>query len=449
MLKNAYLEPYVEQKQNLSDFEKNLLANNENHKLFLEKPLSLYRIKKLPNENMQKFIDDILNNKDINTLLYASNVKKEQNYFLKQNKKMLRNNQSNKTLYPFITKQRMRPCESLFFKKKKELVLKEIKINVAKYKIEKSESLKKLKIKIDEFIKNQTKIKNETEKLYEDPINTNRIKSYQRTLYNCLKKSQSFSEFKLPDIYYNKDDVFSRLYYNMIYYPIKIKIDNNNKTKNKKSPLKKHKRSKTEKKFEIKKSNNKNSIFIDTEERKKTKKMNLKHIIKESCGKEFLIRPTLSVIERCFSKTSGGPNVKQIYLKKLNFNKFKAQKSKHFLSSDGSIEDDPEPNAVDINDYRDDNLNTNLHIAVMNNDIKFVKYFLFKNCNPDEKNIFGQTPLHIAVQNQNYDIIKLLIDDDADITIQDNKGETPYSLASIDIKNKFQFNKLLMMKPSY
>ena len=62
-----------------------------------------------------------------------------------------------------------------------------------------------------------------------------------------------------------------------------------------------------------------------------------------------------------------------------------------------------------------------MHLAVKENNEEFVKYFLKKNYNPNEQNIYGDTPLHYAVEVKNKQIIKLLIEDGGDLPLKNIK----------------------------
>ena len=81
-------------------------------------------------------------------------------------------------------------------------------------------------------------------------------------------------------------------------------------------------------------------------------------------------------------------------------NKFKRKKLKEklYFSCDNSKIEQSEDDIIDVNDYRDNDLNSNLHLAVKDNNVEFVKYFLNKNFSPNEQNKYGDTPLHFAMQ---------------------------------------------------
>ena len=298
--------------------------------------------------------------------------------------------------------------------------------------------MNKLKLKNDEFFKSQKNINKLNSKLFFRSVNEIRFKGYQRSFKTCLEKSKSNSEFNLPEVDLKIDDVYSRLYHNMILTPIKIgkKMNKNNKLKNKKiKPL-----------INLDNLNNmrneniprRRSVFtLPVEERVVKHKFKLRNLFREYIGKEFLIVSSFSNRQKCWRKSSGGPTVKELYMGKLNLNKFKRNKlkEKNYFSSENSKEDDT---IMDVNDYRDKDLNSNLHLAVKNNNVEFVQYFLNKNYNPNEKNKLGDTPLHYAIEQKNKQIIKLLIDNKGDLDIKNNNGISPYDLADKELRNYFK-----------
>ena len=85
--------------------------------------------------------------------------------------------------------------------------------------------------------------------------------------------------------------------------------------------------------------------------------------------------------------------------------------------------------------YRDTENNSNLHIAVINNSIELVKYFLNKNYDINQINKNGQTALHLACELGYENIMNLLIEKGADINIKDNKGRKPLDIFSKPSKN--------------
>ncbi len=183
------------------------------------------------------------------------------------------------------------------------------------------------------------------------------------------------------------------------------------------------------------KNNERKSINL-YEEGNKKKKFKIKNIFREYLGKEFLIVQSFKNRQKCWKKNSGGPGVKGQDQGKINLNKFKRNNSKdnYFFENSKNEEYD----IIDVNDYKDKDLNSNLHLAVKENNEEFVKFFLKKNYNPNEQNIYGDTPLHYAVEVKNKQIIKLLIEDGGDLYLKNNKEISPYDLADKEIRTYFK-----------
>ena len=436
MLKNAYLEKF-KNKRNISEFEKQLLSEDENYVMNLQRPLSIKEIKHLKNDRLQIFIDDLMCNKKVNRLLFSRNGKKELDLYSKQKKAILKNASISNSSNNYPKGQKLTQCESLFWEKKKAKVFDSIKNDISNFKLTKSLSMSKLKSKNKEFYKNQQKTYKINCKLFFRPVNEVRLQGYQRSFKTCLEKSKSNSEFSLPDVDLKLDDVYSRLYHNMILSPIKLtKKHKKNKIKNiKVKPLLNVEDSNN---IKIENTSKRKSVFtIPVGEKTVKRKFKLRNIFREYLGKEFLIVSSFSNRQRCWQKISGGPGVKERYMGKLDLNKFKKNKlkEKNYFSSENSKEED---DIMDVNDYRDENLNSNLHLAVKNNSLEFVKYFLDKNYNPNERNKLGDTPLHYAMEQKNKEIIQLLIDNKGDTEIKNNKGISPYDLADKEIRKFFK-----------
>ena len=83
---------------------------------------------------------------------------------------------------------------------------------------------------------------------------------------------------------------------------------------------------------------------------------------------------------------------------------------------------------------------TLLHISVINNTKKILKFLLSDN-NVNINSIDKQknTPLHYAITLKNFELIKLLIGKHAKMTIKNKKGETPIDIAKkLNIKNQIE-----------
>ena len=418
MLKNSFLRKFKTKKNIGYDYEKYILSEDENYIINLERPLSIKEIKKLPKEKLQIFIDDIMCNNKVNNLLYLGNSKKELYLYLKQKKSLLKNTKLTDTIDQSKMGRKLRPCESLFLKKKKVKMFDVIKNNIKNFKLMKSLSMSKLMVKNKEFYKSQQNTDKVSRKLFYKPVNEARYNGYKRSFQTCLEKSKSDPNFSLPDVKFKLDDVYSRLYHNRIFYPMNLKIKDYSKKKKKNISLKSI--------LSINISSNLrndistlNSFNTNDETKKKIPKFRLRNIFREYWGKEFLITPTYINRYKCWKKNSGGPRAKENLIPE---------------------NDKKDQDIIDINDYKDNNLNNNLHLAVKENNEDFVKYFLDKNFSPNEQNKYGETPLHYAMKLKNKNIIEILLKKGGNINIKNNRGITPYDLADKDIKIHFNFN---------
>lgn len=164
MLRNAYLEPYKKEKKKISEYEKDMLMHDGNHILQLERPISNIGIRKLPNNVLSSFVNDIMCNKQIGHLLYPTTFPKQKSLYLKQqnyvykittlnknknlidylNKEKKENNKKNSTQNgyedEYITNGKI-----INYQKQEEVD--DIKNNIKSFKSNKSTKIKNLKIK--------------------------------------------------------------------------------------------------------------------------------------------------------------------------------------------------------------------------------------------------------------------------------------------------------------
>ena len=532
MLRNAYLESYKKDKKKLSEYEKDMLIHDGNHILQQERPLSNIGIKKLPNEMLSSFVNDIMCNKKTGHLLYPLTFPKQVRLYLKQQNYVYKitNLNKNKSFVDYLKEidkkknkeddknnldnnnsndsenENLLSCGKIINYQKQEEV-DDIKKNIKSFKLNKSTKMKKLKIKNKKFFKSQPLVDKKLTKLSFRPVNDIRIKGYQKALDNCLQRSYINQNFNLPNIELNEDNVFSRLYNNVI---VKNKTRNklfdklededflNIKQRKKKKGKVRFARSITPShKFKtnlssIKKiNNNQKTISQDKhnpiQRGKKELMFHISNINKSLNGREFTQRITSKMYERCLSSLSGGPKFylkrsKSSYIGKHQKSKSNKNKKKYinyyaklttkncFLKSKSNPEitnnlnnksadyldtesinrlilanSNSRSEIINVNRFRDTNYNTNLHMAVLKNNYKFVYYFIQKKLNINKKNKNGDTPLHLAIQIGNYDIIKLLLDYGANIKIKNKRGVTPFDLADKEMRVIFNledmFNK--------
>ena len=479
MLRNSYFDQYQDLISKKSQIEKeiSMYHNDLSHIIYLQRPMSTARIKTLPKKVLPVFIDDIMCDNEINTLLYSSNAHKEIYFYLKQKKSLLNSN-INRKISP-KKKKVLSALGAIMANRSNLRVINSLKNKINNFFNDRNEIMEKLRNKQELFLKSQPMIDNKLKKLYYKPINEIRLKGYQRAFNQCLHRSLSDTKFDLPNIQFNMNDVYSRLFNNAILNQnlLRNKIykkkqeneryqNNNNFENNKnnnninnnniKNPKKKKVIIRTNNSFDIKNK----SYFYYT----KLPNFNVANIIKSSKGKEFNVKITPKIKQRCWSTLSGGPRLKSnteiIIIDKNEENKneeidyeeirnkniFNINKSKTKNNINNIIlyntlildKNGRGSEFIKVRNYRDANFNSNLHIAVKNNSIKLVKYFLNKNANPNEVNKDGQTPLHFALKEGNKDIIDLLIKNGSDINIKDNEGKKPFDYGSRQVIRYFQ-----------
>ena len=448
MIRNNYLLAY-EPSNNSSIIgnEDKFISAGENFTLYLDRPLEISKIKKIKENKLYKFIDDIMCDKTINNLLYSSNARKIASFYLKQKKFLLRQH------LPLIIDE-----DNLFRKKvisfpekmRRESIMESIRDNIIQFRIDRNRYLTQMMEKNDEFINSQPNIDKKIEKLNSKTINELRLNAYKKAFEKCLNLSLTRNKFQMPDL--SNKDVFGRLYNNSV-----LRINQRNKRNNSadkiknsnknplsyKNLLKKYKISKTYK------SDNDLEYDVNQHYNKKIVKFKLNSNITKSGHnmKQFNVIITKKKIRRCWSAISGGPKSKKEEKKRREKleEKLKEKYNYKILSckGDGDINDLSLYNTMVVDDpflrkymiknsnYRDRRNNSSLHIAVNNNSIKMVKYLLNKKDKKvNAKNDDGQTALHLACAAGKDDIINLLIRNDANINAKDSQGNKPFDLVS-------------------
>lgn len=438
MIKNEYLDSYLTSSKNITEFDKEIYAHDDNRLLNSQKPLSTRSLKKLPKKIFHNFMENIIYNKEVSKLLYSGNAHKELLYnksqiesLKKATKITLRRNAfSNQSL----------TSQNLFLRKKKLEMLEVIKSYITESKKQKSEKKYRLEKKNRSFERLNEKENNTQRELSLKRENDIKIQGYKRAMETCLKKSNKNAQFKIPDVSLNINDPFSRLYNNVILNPGNLKP---NKAELKKTEttninntgfIQLHKLKIKKKKYSRTENKNKYSSYINIEPKNKYANYKVRNVLSGNQGKEFASEKNIIDVTRCLKKISGGPMTKRkLYNKIIK----KAILDKQ-LNSNEKI--------FNINSYRDENNNSFLNIAVKNNNEKFVKYFLNKKYNPNEQNKKGNTALHLSMLTKNRNIIKLLLDNDADITIRNKEGMTSYDLADKDLRKEFKMENILVAK---
>ena len=409
MIKNEYLESYLTNSKNITEFDKEMYAHDDNRLLKLQKPLSTRTLKKLPKKIFNSFIENIIYNKDVNKLLYSGNANQELLYNRNQIESLRKATKI--TLKRNSLSSQLITSKNLFLRKKKAEMLEIIKNYISKSKKSKSDRKHKLERKNRSFEKLNEKENIIQQKLYFKRENDIKLQGYKRAIETCLDKSNKNSQFKMPEISLKINDPFSRLYNNIILNPINLKPRNT----------------------ELKKTLTTN-ININIEPKNKFAHYKVKNVLPRYQGKEFATEKNFIDVTKCIKKISGGPMIKRkLYNKMIK----KVILDKRLNTND---------KIFDINSYRDENNNSFLNIAVKNNNEKFVKYFLNKKYNPNEQNNKGNTALHLSMLTKNRNIIKLLLDNDADITIRNKEGMSSYDLADRELRKEFKMENILVAK---
>ena len=355
MLRNSFIEPYNPKSAKAKFIEREMALFQTDFKkiLFSQRPMSTKAIIKLPKKNFPTFIDDIMCNNEINTLLYSSNAAKEIKFYLKQKNSLLLRNPEN---YKLKKKKKLSPLGEIMLNLKNHRILNSLKDRVKEFFIKRKEMFEDYKNKLDSFERIQPNLETKLKKLYFKPINEIRLEGYRRAYKNCLKKSKSDSNFELPNIKFNMEDVFSRLSHNVILDPKTLQEKENKENEEKEKKEKEQndnnnfnnlKQTQIEffnhmanKKFEkamnkpnkrsykrnmtIKyKINNKNNSIDDDSDFNNSKidinsynyyynlinmpSFNLTKIVKCSGCKEFKMKITPQITKRCLSALSCGP----------------------------------------------------------------------------------------------------------------------------------------------
>ena len=462
------------------------------------RPIKNNMIKSLDNKKMGEFVEDILKNKKISSLLFTSNGKYEirtylsmkQKFFTKKNvKPNSKKNEDN------LTKKRTK--REIYLKMKNEINsfkkdrqklrnsmdamnnkrVEEFKKELDLLKNDENKDIKRNRI--NGFIRAYSTIKNKFDFNLNQSIKKNKNNSfilipnyynknkkrknnYKKSLSNeTIESTKNFGYFSRSIIYspnnnYNESqkinldlphvkldikDVFNRLYHNVV-------LLSPSSTDKLKRPMSSN--------SNIKKRNNnflKNFTPFSSSNANRNKiNFNLKKVVKSTSGKEFTLKITKDIIKKAFIQYSGGPTVLKIR-KAIN------EKNENNRQNNYNNQNDE----VDINDELEEEMNLNkvsedfvnyyklidkktgnsfLHLAVIGGYDDFVRYFIEKKADINMKNFDGNTPLHLALKNNNNKIIDILMSNKPKLDIPNNKGEIQFDLFTDKMKQHYNIDKL-------
>ena len=407
---------------------------------------------------MYKFIEDVMKNKKMTSILYDTNAQKEIKSCSKSIKNCERQNIKKKInngleLVSVVKKKRrkeayyqMRTEITNFEKNKKNYIKDLLNQNYQKYLKMKSldnsdnenitymqknrikgfkRAYENLKLKIDDN-KGRTI---ETEYSSSPTREKKNLENYYLFRNNYIDCSHTIN---LPSIKCNIKDVYSRLYHNKVLLTSKshkqIKFNKNKKDKSSTNI------------FKYPRHMSKNDIFHHKTLQPNPKiKLNLKNALKSNNGKEFTTKVTDEVFKKCFDKYSGGPEV----LKLINSQLENGSKSINNYINNMDIS-----GFVDFYELREKETgNSYLHLAIEGNCPDLLKYFIEKGADINKQNKEGNTPLHLASKYKNMEIIGILLDKKAKLNIPNNEGEIPFDYFTSDMKKKFGLDKVLVINP--
>ena len=418
MLRQNYMNKYKD--KSLFSIER-FLKEDEEYILNESRPIKESSIKGLDNKKMDKFIENVLTDKDLTSILYSTNAKIEIKSYLKTKKnfEFLRKTKKNK-----IAKEKKET--NLIFKKR---FIKEA-YNQMRSEIE---SYKTNQINQQNILKsNNHKKFLEIKKMYETEkdkrekeIENNRILGIRRA-YNKIKekfeeKKQKMNKnlllteteldnkenkrlISLPKLNLNIHNVYSRLYKNAV-----IVFPSNDRNKNQINQLKRQ--------------------LTQEEMKPKTKiKFSLKNALSSNIGKEFAMNINENQYNICLNKYSGGPT---------NFTHMKnnlEEKKNETLKV---------PKHINFYDLEEKNTgNSYLHTAVIDNYPELVRYILEKNADINKQNNDGDTALHLALRSGNMELIKIIMSKKPSLDIKNKEGIIPLDLFTPQMKVFFNIEKL-------
>ena len=426
MLRQSYMNRYKEK----SKFdEEKFLKEDEGYLLKEFRPIKGNAINRLNKEKMSQFIEDVLTNKKLTSVLYASNAKIEIKTYLKTKKNFYRKQDEIERKI----KEKNKPSSVVKKRSRKEAYL-QMREEIDNYKYNKMKYKRSLTLSNNKKIKIiKEEIEKEKKEYFED-LKENFIDGFNRA-YSRLKfkldilKAPSTEKFMQTEVDYpyvceftnrkinfpeaklNIKNVYSRLYNNAVILP------------------------KDDKKLRKRPFSAINRKNTNTTNKRKEPKFKLKNALKSNYGKEFTIKINNSNLIRCYNKYSGGPAT----IKYLNNQNEEKQN-----------DDEDEKDSYNVNYY---NLfdtktgNTFLHMAAIDNYPEMVKYFIEKGADINKKNNNGNTPLHLALKAKNKPIIKLLMDNKAALDIPNEDGEIPFEYFTPEMKKEYGVDKILVINP--
>ena len=432
MLRQKYMKKYKE-KSKYDDIR--FLKEDDEYLLKEVRPVRDNAIKILPKKKLDKFIDDVLTDRNFTKLLYASNAKAEIKKYYQVKKSLETKNGKNEN-----KKEKNEPSSVVKKRSRREAYI-QMRTEVDNFKKSRDDYKNYLEKKNNETYYELKKEMNKDRNSYFDIIKENRIKGFRKSFDKIREKLKTFkgniiidentnetdlindpfynedSKVDLPDIKLNINNVYSRLYHNEVLLQnddAKIKI-----------PKKKRNNSTLIKSSNTENNSNRNINKI---------KFKLKNALKSTNGKEFTIKITDEIIRKCFMKYSGGPEVIS-YLKEQF-------KNEQFKNNEDELREDQ----VNFYDIITEEGNSFLHIATMENLPELVKYFTDKGANLNIQNLNGDTPLHISAREKFDLCTKILLEGKAALDIPNNNNQIAFDYFDNMQKKEFGLEKVVIIR---
>ena len=464
MLRQGYMIKYREKSKNDNErFKK----QEEGYLLKLTRPLKPSSIKALSKEKMNKFIEDVLTDKKMASILYDSNAQKEINSSLKSIHYCQKQNRLTNL------KKKINPISFVKRRSRKEAYV-QMRTEIHNYEINKKNHVRDM---INKNYLKYLKIKKDIpsfENEYINHLRDNRVNSFKRAYDNLKLKiddnkghtieteysSDQSPKYRTKENYYlfrNKyidcshtinlpsikcdiNDVYSRLYHNKVLLTSKTHKFLNNKKPKSRKPISLHKQSR-------KLRNNRELILSQKTLQPNPKiKLNLKNALKSNNGKEFTIKVTDKIFKKCLNKYSGGPDVIKNPLAKFEANNEDYKDDSNNNDKNGNINLDSSINFYELKDKATGN--SYLHMATEGNYKELVKYFIEKGADMNKQNNEGNTPMHLALKNNNMELVEIFLENKARLDIPNNEGEIPFDFFTLDMKKKYGLETLLVINPA-
>ena len=432
MLRQNFLNKYREKSKYRDE---RFSEENESFLLKQNRPIKSNFLQSLKKEKVYKLIEDVLTNKKVTSVLYASNAKIE----IKSYNKIKQNFYKKKDEIEKKLKQKNRPSSVVTRKGRNEAYLK-MKNEIIKFKLDKEKHKRFLTERNNRKIKKLKEDVEKEKKEFFDDIRDNFIKGYSRAFdklkfkldilksdtggggvvetevdypyaFDFTSKNITFPKPKL-----NIHNVYSRLYNNAILLPTD---ENNVKAKYKKRSISANRR------YKIKNRYNSNQKAIPN--------YKLKNAILSNHGKEFTIKIDNILFRKCHNKYSGGPE---------SINYLKTETEKKDIDENTSY-------FVNFNNLTEPKTgNSYLHITALENIPEMAQYFIDKGANLNMQNKEGNTPLHLALKCKNNKVIKILMDNKAALDIPNTNGEIPFEYFTSEMKREYGIDTMLVINPA-